>query len=316
MSRFTLGSTGHLAKDADCFESMAQVWNSACCKSHGFFPVTAELLKAHMTESRHWDPELVMIARDDETGRWLGFAHAVIVNEPYYPVCGSIEAVCVVPEARCKGIATALIGAGCVALRKKGMTRIDGGGSWPNCPLYATLIDGSERAGVATAEMAKVFAKNGFVPDRKSLRLRIAGNALFRLAALDLPEELKTTSFSRASETTWLDYCFRRWDLTEHHLCDASGQVLSRCITSPMRDASNLWGDLWYSIFAVFCAVAHRRKGYALSCLSYAARKVLEDGGKGLELHVLAENAPAIGLYTKAGFRKVGIASSMSLVLS
>jgi len=318
MMGFTLGSAAQLAGDCDYFDAMALVWNQACVQIHGFFPVTAELFRSHMADSPHWDPELLMIAVDDASGRWIGFAHAVIVDEPYYPVCGSIEAVCVVPEARRQGIATALVSASVVALRRRGQLRIDGGGSWPNCPLYATLIDGSERAGVdlSSPGMVGAFMKNGFQFDRKSIRMRIEGDALLRLAETSIPDLLQQETISRRGETTWLDYCFRRWDLSEHHLCDASGQLLSRCITSHMKEASLLWGKAWYSIFGVFCAVAHRRKGYALLGLAVASRRVLEQGGQGLELHVLATNTPAIGLYHKAGFRHVGETVSMTLQLT
>jgi predicted GNAT family acetyltransferase len=85
---------------------------------------------------------------------------------------------------------------------------------------------------------------------------------------------------------------------------DAGGNVLSRAIFAFMEGESRNEGMGVFSLFGVHTPCDFRQRGYAGVNLSRLMARVAELGGSRLEIHVYADNLPALALYRRAGFRE------------
>lgn len=290
---------------ADDLARVAALWNEAAASAHGFYPLDAQRLRARFSASDVFDPALLFLAFCGDG--LVGMAHGAGIREPYYETAGVVEAVCVATAFRRRGIGRMLVGECVRALEGQGFFLIDGGGCWPYSPLYATLIDGSERSGVTRDDPAAtgVFLQNGFVPDVESRVMELTGGALEACAADSLDIRYETHSIPRRGETTWLDRCFAGWDLVEHQLRTRTGTLLSRCILAPMAGLGAHMKTVQFALFGVQTSPGCRRQGFGFQNLRRACRYAQRQGAERIELHVQAANAPAVCLYEKLGFREI-----------
>lgn len=278
-----------------------EIWNRSATDWHGYNPLTPELFEAHIIRSGRFRAEnFLFLERNGET---VGWVHYDIVDVPPYPRCGVICALMVVPELRCQGLGEKLLQEALFRLQRQGARQISGLGAWPYSPFYGGLIDGSERAGVPDNQRGMIWLldKMGFSRMRTSHCMR-ADLAAFRDG---LHEGEQAYYQSRAGKDTWLDYVFRRWELFDHALLSAGGEVLSRAIHARMSGLCEQEGREIHAVFGVNTPTELRGKGHALRNLQVLFARLSASGAQEAELHVYADNAPALGLYEKLGFRRL-----------
>lgn len=281
---------------------IAALWNRNAADRHGFFPWSGELLHQAFRACGMVDNSRLVEARVD--GALVGFAHATWMREYGYPPGGSIEAVMVDRQWRKRGVGTALVDTALnlLDLAAPGLELVDALGAWPYGALYTCLADGSERSGVFSTQpdLYALFEKAGFKPARKSLVMRAEARAATRPMSL-----LMRVRTRQRTEDTWLDRAFRARELWDHNLIDWKGNLLSRAIYGFMPGESAQEGENIYSLFGVNTPEIFRGSGFAGLNIDHLLGHVASLGGDQVELHVYADNEPALALYRRAGFREV-----------
>ena len=281
---------------------IVEIWNQSLQEEYGFFPITVEQLQKHYSSSRHFNSEHIIIAFYNTTP--LGFIHYDLVDEPGYERAGVICALAVIPEHRLQGIGDKLLSKAIDKLELHRIRFIDAAGAWPYSSFYATLIDGSERAGINENNHGAKWLLNNyyFYPGRKSYTMikELKGEPFFSI----LPQNVYIGS--RENCSTWLDHAFRGWDLYDHELLDKDGVILSRCIYARMDGSSRYQQKERYSLFGVYTPPEHQGMGYATANLKLLCNKFIGEGVDEIELHVYQDNSPAVKLYRRIGFKEIG----------
>lgn len=292
------------ASEPDLFAEVARLWNDNAGGRHSFFPWSGERLAHLLTDGRGRPIGRFAVARDSG-GELAGFLHYHRVHENGYPNAGVVEALLVDGRRRQRGIGTALLEAG---LKRIGglwpePTVVDALGAWPFGYAFNTLADGSERSGVFLAEPAvyRLFRRAGFEPVRKSIVMRAE---LHRAEGRPLPPGY-AFFIDKRSESTWLDRVFRGRTLWDHELVSGDGRILSRAIFGLMEGESRSEGRALFSLFGVNTPPDYQGRGFAGLNLSHMMAYVRDLGAELMELHVYADNAPALALYRGLGFQPI-----------
>ncbi len=292
----------HALPARETLAAVAAVWNGNARGRHAFLPWTAELLSSLLTANGA-PVGTLLTAHVPDSGDCAGFAHVNLVREDGYPNAGVVEAVLVDAAHRRRGLGTELLRSALELLggAQPAPAFIDALGAWPFGYAYNTLADGSERSGVflREAETYRLFRRAGFSPVRKSIVMRaplhgaqpraVPFGAAFRIG--------------KRSENTWLDRVFRGRELWDHDLTRRDGRVLSRGIFGFMEEESRAEGRAVFSLFGVNTPFDLQRNGYAGMNLSNLMEYVRGLGGDDLEIHVYADNVPALRLYGSLGFK-------------
>lgn len=287
--------------DSEDREAVVALWNRGATETHGFFPLDSALFATRIEGVARFRPERLLLAT--HAGAVVGMLHYDVVAEPYYASAGTVEAVCVDPAYRRRGIGRALLEAALSALRAERLAFVDGGGGWPYSPFYTTLIDGSERSGPWLHDRAALalFEGAGFRRDRESIVMR------HDLQALPPVEpELRIHYGSRSKERTWLDFVFRGWALYDHAAVADEGFSVARAIHGRMEGLSDALGAEWHALFGVYTPEGWRGRGWAGRNLAALLARMAGMGVRGVELHVYSDNEPAVRLYRRAGFQEQG----------
>lgn len=285
----------------DLLLEMADLWNANAWEHHAFFPWTGKRLAELLIEKGKPVGRLLVARVEDKLA---GFCHVAVVDENGYPRAGVVEALLVDRECRGRGIGTALLRGAITMLnsRRSRPQLVDALGAWPFGYTYNTLADGSERSGVflRDKELYRLFRRAGFEPIRKSFVMRAeTGNV--RGVPRSLPNGARFHIAPRR-ESTWLDRVFRGRQLWDHHLVTANGSVMSRSIFGLMEEESRQEKKVIFSLFGVNTPHELQGRGYAGINLSHILAHVAELGGDMAELHVYADNTPALALYRGLGF--------------
>lgn len=284
--------------------ALADLWNVSAPGAYGFFPLTADRIAARILREKRFHPKRLLFAREGAAA--VGFLHWDVVNEPYYAPAAAVEAFGVRPEARRRGIGTALLTRALHEIDREPVRFVDAGGTFPYTPFYSTLIDGSERSGPFLEDVAvlRLLEGKGFHRERESL-------VMTRDLRTDLPappdpeaDGAVLTTTPRAGKLTWLDYVFRGWDLLDRILLRPDGQLLSRAITARMDGFSDHTERERFALFGVNTPEPLRGKGQATRMLRQCLAHLAAEGAEEVELHVYADNTPALRLYRRIGFRE------------
>ncbi len=296
----------HEHPSAGVLSSVARLWNGNAAGRHAFFPWTAERLSELLVPDGHPAGTFFTAHAEGEGGECVGFAHASQVREDGYPCAGVVEILLVDARHRRRGVGTELMR---LALEKiascvPAPPFADALGAWPCGYGFTTLADGSERSGVflKEAEAYRLFRKFGFEPVRKSIVMR---RSLHGAAARGAPRGAGF-HIGKRSERTWLDRVFRGRELWDHELVRPDRRVLSRAIFGFMESESHHEGQAIFSLFGVNTAFDLQGRGYAGVNISNLMEYVRGLGGDVMELHVYADNTPAVRLYDGLGFSPVG----------
>lgn len=293
---------------------VAELWNANARERHAYYPWTGESLAELLMQDGKPVGRLLVARAGEELA---GMCHIAAVDEDGYPHAGVIEALLVDRAHRGRGIGTALV-KGAVTLLGNHRPQpqfIDALGAWPFGYAYNVLADGSERSGVFLNEkdVYRLFRRLGFEPVRKSLVMR-AETRNPKAHPRPLPSNAGFYMAQRR-ERTWLDRVFRGRQLWDHHLVTTGGAVLSRSIFGLMDEVSRHERKAVFSLFGVNTPHDLQGRGYAGVNLSHLLSHIAELGGDQVELHVYADNAPAVALYKSLGFAKVAETIMMHLRL-
>jgi predicted GNAT family acetyltransferase len=98
---------------------------------------------------------------------------------------------------------------------------------------------------------------------------------------------------------------FRGRELWDHELVRSDGHLLSRAIFGFMEGESRHEGQAIFSIFGVNTPLDQQGRGFAGVNLSHLLAHVRGLGGETAELHVYADNQPALAVYRRLGFQPV-----------
>lgn len=283
-------------------EEVAALWNANAAGRHAFYPWSGALLSLNLLPGGRPAGRL-LAARCD--GELAGIAHVYVVSEEFYARTGSVEMLLVDGRFRRRGIGTALLERSVELLEsvRPRPVYLDALGAWPNGYVYNVLADGSERSGVFLREagLYRLFRRAGFEEVRRSHVMR-AG--LENIAAAPAPAGA-STHISPRREGTWLDRAFRGRELWDHTLVGPDMEILSRCIFGLMDGESRQEGRAIFSLFGVNTPERLRGRGYARANISRLMAYLAGMGGQDMELHVYADNAPAVALYRRLGFAAV-----------
>lgn len=283
---------------------VARIWNSNAAGRHAFYPWTADGVSSLLTRGGIAIGSL-FTAHHTPSGEMIGFVHTAEMREETYPNAGVVEAILVDSAYRGHGVGSSLLAA---AVHRLTHTRprpmlLDALGSWPFGYAFNTLADGSERSGIflSDAPLYRLFRRAGFEPVRKSIVMRAD---VGRAASRPLPAGCECVLRKR-DERTWLDRVFRGRDLFDHDLVFEGRRMVSRAIFGLMEGESRHEGQAVFSVFGVNTPFDVQRKGYAGVNVSRMLEYIRELGGRTAELHVYADNEPALALYRSLGFQDV-----------
>lgn len=301
------------ARSSDDLQGVVALYNLALAGRHGYFPLCAERFASRILASPWFISELFLLALAD--GKVVGMIHGADLRDPCYEEGGVIELLVIHPAYRNQGIEEWLLDSLLKRLWDRKIWLLDAGGTFPFTPFYTTLIDGSERSGFfrSDQELIALFMSRGFTERHTSLVMR--ADLFARHDQEEAPPEAVPCHLRlipRTLEETWLDHVFRDWPLEDSHLVEtATGRVLSRAIVSPMEDLSLQEGHVLYAVFGVNTPPPLRGKGYARHHFRLLQNELCDRGVDLMELHVFADNTPAVHLYRQSGF--VEIARTVTL---
>lgn len=304
-------SIRHFAANCNNHEvaAITALWNRSLRDNYGFFPLSENVFQTQIIDSPRFQPERLLLAQVGN--ELIGAVHWEVIDELHYPSAGVVAGLWVAPEERGRGVGGALLAVALRELRKLNLLKIIAPGVWPYASFYSTLIDGSERSGVAcdNAAFLRIFARENFQQAENSFILALdlqrdlqplAKGEQVRLRSLR--GEIATRTYHRA----WLDFVFRGWTLRDHRLIDENGQLLSRAMAARMPGVSEHTQRETYAVFGVNTPVKQRRRGWARINLHTALSQLRTQGVERAELHVYTHNTAAVGLYKGLGFREVG----------
>jgi ribosomal protein S18 acetylase RimI-like enzyme len=284
-------------------EEIADLWNRNAAGRHSFQVWDGKLLARLLIDGGAGIG--AMRAARTPTGELAGLIHVNMPRGPDCALCGVVEMLLVDRGLRRQGLGGRLLrdGLNFLASQNPAPTLVDALGAWPFGNAYNSLADGSERSGVflSEPETFRLFKKAGFAVARRSLVMR--AHLTFRR-----PRQLPSDIVIRCSprrENSWLDHVFRGRDLWNHNLELENGEPLSRAIFALMEGESRAEGQAIFSLFGVNTPPDRQRRGYAGLNLAMLMDHLAALGGELLEIHVYADNQPALALYRSLGFRQL-----------
>lgn len=296
--------------------AVASLWNNNAVGRHAFFPWDAGRLAELLVPDGYPAGELLTAHPGGAEGECVAFAHVNRVREDGYPHAGVVENLLVDACHRRRGLGGELLrrGVEMISAFRPRPPFVDALGAWPFGYAFNCLADGSERSGVFLNDPAtyRLFRKFGFEPFRKSIVMR---TPLGRVPPRGTPRGA-TFYTGRRGQNTWLDRVFRGRELWDHDLVAGDGRVLSRAIFGFMEGESHREGRAVFSLFGVNTPFDLQGRGYAGVNISNMMAYIRGLGADEVELHVYADNTPALRLYQGLGFRALGETMAMHKALA
>ena len=300
----------------DCFRNddpprLADAWRATDLGPAALQPMTSAALEAAVFSKPYFDSHGLIVARDGD--RLLGFAHAAFGPSDDRSLLdhslGTTLLIVVPPHEQRLAIEDGLL-AGCEAyLRTQGATSIRGGGTPDLGGFYLGLYGGSDLPGILDSSpgMQAVFIRNGYTPAERIAVLRrpLAGFrppvnrlqlAIRRATSLRAIDEPARRTWWEAATTTGI--ALRRYELRGE--ADALLGSASFWDVQPLAAA---WGVNLAGLIRVDIEGTRRRQGLANYLVAEALHDLTEEGHTLAEAHVADDNAPAVKLFEKLGFK-------------
>lgn len=300
----------------DCFRNddpprLADAWRATDLGPAALQPMTSAALEAAVFSKPYFDRHGLIVARAGE--RLLGFAHAGFGptedRSAIDPRVGTTLLVVVPPHSRHHEIEDGLLDRCECYLRSRGATTILGGGTPDLGGFYLGLYGGSDLPGILDSSpgMQAVFQRAGYIADgriavlRRPLigfrppvnRLQLAIRRATTLRAIDEPAR---RSWWEAATTTGM--AVRRYELRgEADALLGSGSFWD------VQPLAASWGLAMAGLTRVDIEGERRRQGLANYLVAEALHDLAQEGTTLVETHVAEENAAALSLFDKLGFK-------------
>jgi len=160
----------------------------------------------------------------------------------------------------------------------------------------------------ALAELEEALRERGWT-DRWGALVLVAGVGALRAAQLAVPG-LPPVTVAESPDPAWLAaYHYRGGALPAVaadvlRVADSPGFASVRLDGVPVAICRLAVDEGWVGVTAVEVDPAHRRRGFATHLLAGAVEWAAARGARGVHLQVDSDNAPALAVYEKLGFRR------------
>ena len=292
---------------------LADIWRAADLGPAAVQPMTADLLEGAVLAKPYFDREGLVLAFDGD--RPVGFAHAGFGPTPdgrgIDHGLGIVPLVAVVPHPLAGRNGTELL-AHCEAyLRRRGATRIQGGGSGATRGFYLGLYGGADLAGVLDSSpgLQAVFLRGGF---RAMERIAVVTRRLagFRPAVSRTHLALRRSTLLRPIDepphrTWWEAATTTGLPLRRYELVGADNAVLATATFWDMYGLAGCPSGTRWGVLDVEVPPTLRRRGLGHHVLGEALLDLAEEGGESVEAQAGDDHPAACGLFAKLGFTPV-----------
>ncbi|MBN9518015.1 GNAT family N-acetyltransferase [bacterium] len=302
--------------------ALADVWNEAHT-ARGAYPLrTPALLERWVFSKPYFDPDGLVVAVDEATGRVEGYALAGFAPAAELDALnfaeGVICSVAVRPSVRRKGVGRGLVGACEQYLIRKGARTLRAGPVWPQCPFGFGLYGGTSAPGFLASDpdADPFFRALGYEP---------AGQTLVFQKKLDQPLALADNRFgmlrrryetqvlrAAAVQSWWHDAVWGTLEPVEFRLVDklANNFPAARAVVWELEGYGWRWGTPSAGILDIQVRPDLRRQGMAKLLVSQVLR-FLQDQFFGVcELHAPVDRGDLVGLCKAATMEQVDVGTS------
>lgn len=300
----------------DCFRNddpprLADAWRATDLGPAALQPMTSAALEAAVFSKPYFDRQGLLVAR--EADRLVGFAHAAFGpnadRSELDPTVGTTLLVVVPPHERQVEIEDGLLARTEAYLRGRGATTVLGGGSPDLGGFYLGLYGGSDLPGIldSSPRMLNVFRRAGY---REAGRIAVMRRML---AGFRPPVNRLQLAIRRATTLRVIDEPVRRtwWEaatttgiaLQRYELRGESDALLGSASFWDVQPLAASWGLAMAGLLRVDIEGDRRRQGLANYLVAEGLHDLAEHGTTVVETHVAEDNAPAMQLFSKLGFR-------------
>ncbi len=295
----------------DCFRNddpprLADAWRATDLGPAALQPMTSAALEAAVFSKPYFDRHGVLVARDGD--RVVGFAHAAFgPNADRSEIdtsVGTTLLVVVPPHERQLEIEDGLLA------RSGGSTTILGGGSPDLGGFYLGLYGGSDLPGIldSSPRIQDVFRRAGYHAAGRIAVMRRA------LAGFRPPVNRLQLAIRRATTLRVIDEPVRRswWEaatttgiaLQRYELRGEADALLGSASFWDVQPLAAAWGLAMAGLLRIYIEGSRRRHGLANYLVAEGLHDLAEQGTTVVEAHVAEDNAAAMQLFVKLGFRE------------
>jgi ribosomal protein S18 acetylase RimI-like enzyme len=289
---------------------LADAWRWADLGPAAMQPMTSTLLESAVFSKPYFDREGLIVAVED--GRAVGFAHAGFGpnadRSALDTTVGATFLVVVVPHAEEARIGAELLARCEDYLRRRGATTLLGGGSPAMRSFYLGLYGGADLPGILDTSpgMQACFRRGEYVDQERIVVLRRP------LTGYRPPVNRLQLAIRRATTMRVIDEPARRtwWEaattngigLRRYELRGVGEDLLGTATFWDVQPLASAWGASVAGLLHTGIEGARRREGLAHYMVAESLHDLAQEGAALAETHVAAENAAALGLFTKLGF--------------
>lgn len=290
-----------------------QLWHLCALGPNAAEGFSCDVFELFACAQPYWDPNGLMLALDEASGRVAGFVHAGFATNAAQSALdyskGTICGLMVHPDFRRREIGTALVRRAEDYLRSKGANSVVAGGGLEQNAFYAGIYGGLDPSGFCTSAAAwpQFFQKCGYAPCDEVLILRrdlIRSKDPVNAKLLRHRRHLNLVITDRPTNESW--WWFVRYghlDSLRFELHEkangnvvASGQIIGMDLFIPK------WGVRSVGIREIFVPESQRRHGYAQALLLEICRRLKGESVELVEAHVLPADQPVLDLFNSAKF--------------
>lgn len=302
--------------------ALADVWNESHT-ARGAYPLrTPALLDRWVLSKPYFDPDGLVVAVEEDTGRVQGYALAGFAPTENLDALsfqeGVICAVAVRPADRRKGVGTGLVRQCEAYLTRKGARLLRAGPVWPQCPYGFGLYGGTNCPGFLASDpdADPFFKAMGYSP---------AGRTLVFQRKLDQPLTIADARFgllrrryeiqvlrAAAVGSWWHDCVWGTLEPVEFRMVDklANNMPTARAVVWELEGYGWRWGFPSAGVIDVQVRPDLRRQGQAKLLVSQILR-FLQDQFFGIcELHADEARPDLVALCRAVGLEQVDVGTT------
>ena len=294
-----------------------QLWHFCALGPNAAEGFPCDVLELFACAQPYWDPNGLILAQDEESGRIAGFVHAGFAPNLEQSALeysnGTICGLMVHPDFRRRSIGQELVRRAEEYLRSKGAKSVVAGGGLEQNAFYTGIYGGLDPSGFCASAAAwpQFFQKCGYDACDEALILRrdlIRSRDPVNAKLLRLRRHLKLVITDRPTNESWWWFVrYGQLDSLRFELHEkgtesvvASGQIIGMDLYIPK------WGVRSVGIREIFVPESQRRHGYAQALLLEICRRLKEESVELVESHVLPGDQRALDLFKSARFEVAG----------